>query len=194
MPSAASSSTRARAPASSAPASRPASAHAGDRRFGRERRRARAAPCAAPCRGWSACSSPPSRRRRGSPATAAARRSLPEIGAEPVVADLLVRRIVPDDADHVARAERHLDDVARRDARMPVGDAIANRAPATATGSRTETRPASAPFRPNDGRSPAEQVAGRVCKTRSHRAGRAPSIQSTPSFRYRSAGCLSRDG
>ena len=39
---------------------------------------------------------------------------LPENGAEPIVPDLLVRRIVPDDAHHLARAERHRDDLAGR--------------------------------------------------------------------------------
>ena len=55
---------------------------------------------------------------------AAARRSFSTIGRRRLWPISGVRRIVPDDADHVAGAERHLDDIAGRD-RQAVGNAIA---------------------------------------------------------------------
>jgi hypothetical protein len=45
-------------------------------------------------------------------------------GAQAVVADLQIGRIVPDNADHVAGAERRLDDIARPESevgRRPIG-------------------------------------------------------------------------
>ena len=91
---------------------RPGEAHAGDRRFRRERRRARGAPCGAPCRGWSACSAPPSRRRRGSPSTAAARRTWPTIGRSRLWPISLSGGSSQTTPTTSRRAERHLDDVA----------------------------------------------------------------------------------
>ena len=59
------------------------------------------------------------------------------MGRRRLCADLLVGRVVPDHADHVARAKRHLDDVAGRDAHA-LGHRIAV-GRRTATGTRTET-------------------------------------------------------